>query len=80
MFMACGETFMSRANSALDRPGYLDSTRMQRYWGNAKFHGVQHRGRHLVAQREVDSMQQIAQRLILEELAHIKHIDTYQPG
>ena len=39
MFIACGETFRSRANSALERPGYLESIRMQMYWGKASSNG-----------------------------------------
>jgi hypothetical protein len=39
MFIACGETFRARAKSALDCPGNLDSTRMQRYSGNATSSG-----------------------------------------
>ena len=36
MFIACGETFVSRASSAFDRSGNLDRIRMQMYCGNAK--------------------------------------------
>ncbi len=34
-FFACGETFVSRASSALERSGKRDSIRMQMYCGNA---------------------------------------------
>ena len=36
MFIACGETLVSRASSALDRSGNRDRIRMQMYCGNAK--------------------------------------------
>ncbi len=39
MFIAWGDTFVSRASSALERPGNFDSTRMQMYWGKVSPRG-----------------------------------------
>ena len=76
MFIACGETFMSRASSALDRPGRMASIRMQMYWGKRQPEGFQHRRRHLGAQRGRHAIQQIAKRLVLE-VSLISTILTY---
>jgi hypothetical protein len=39
MFIACGETLVSRASSAFDRSGNLDRIRMQMYCGKARSRG-----------------------------------------
>ena len=36
MFIACGDTLVSRASSAFDRSGKRDRIRMQMYCGKAK--------------------------------------------
>ncbi|SKT64292.1 Uncharacterised protein [Mycobacteroides abscessus subsp. abscessus] len=40
VFIDCGVTSIARARSALDQPGFFDSTRIQTYWGNGRFSGA----------------------------------------
>ena len=40
VFIACGETLPSRASSALDNPGLMESIRMQTNSGSVRLNGL----------------------------------------
>ena len=80
MFIACGETFVSARQLGVRAIGEAGQNPHADVLREGQSEWLQHDRGHLGAQRVGHPVQQIPERLVLEELTHINYLDIYQPS
>ena len=86
MFIACGDTLISRASSALDLPGRVRQRAHADVLRKRQPQRIEHRRHHLGAQRQRHAVQQVAERLLLNAhgrfhvnyLTYINQVDKHE--